>query len=159
MRLKASHRVDDFFVTNLKNYIAKHAEILSNEMLSEDSACPATHDCYLKVWQLSKPDLKAAVILFDEAQDSNPLLLDIVLQQKSQIILVGDPHQSIYSFRGTINALEVVDIPEYQLTQSFRYGKSIADLANRILALKKAKTEIKGFGNNSIIESTGKCRR
>jgi len=54
------------------------------------------HDGYLKLYQLSNPELHFDCILLDEAQDTNPVVTDIVLKQKCPKILVGDPHQQIY---------------------------------------------------------------
>ena len=155
MKLWTQQRVDDDFILDLKSYIAEKATLLARAMSSAKSACPATHDCYLKLWQLSKPKLDATCLLFDEGQDSNPVLLDVILQQSHcQIIIVGDPHQAIYSFRNAINALSVVDFPAYKLSQSFRYGNAIASYANHILGLKGEETKIKGFGDNSEICDT-----
>lgn len=45
-------------------------------------------------------------------------IVDIVLSQTCGIILVGDPHQQIYSFRGAVNTLYTVPHTHiYYLTQ------------------------------------------
>ncbi|KFV55810.1 F-box only protein 18, partial [Gavia stellata] len=65
-----------------------------------------TCDGYLKLWQLSKPQLSEYDAIFvDEAQDCTPAIMDIVLSQTCGRILVGDPHQQIYTFRGAVNTL------------------------------------------------------
>ena len=52
------------------------------------------HDHYLKLWQLGRPRLHAEYVLFDEAQDANPVILDVVgAQQHAQRVLVGDSAQ------------------------------------------------------------------
>ncbi|NWT77242.1 FBH1 helicase, partial [Prunella himalayana] len=52
-----------------------------------------TCDGYLKLWQLSKPQLSGYDAIFvDEAQDCTPAIVDIVQSQKCGKILVGDPH-------------------------------------------------------------------
>lgn len=111
------------------------------------SELPINHDIYLKLYQLSKPNLAMLydVILFDECQDANPVLLDIVINQKCQKIYVGDEHQQIYAWRGAINAFSGLDGEEYYLSQSFRFGNDVAKLANMILAIKEEKKELKGF--------------
>ena len=48
------------------------------------------HDIYLKLWALSKPSIPADFILFDEAQDADPLMMGILTQQSRQVIYVGD---------------------------------------------------------------------
>lgn len=45
-------------------------------------------------------------------------IMDVLLSQRCGKILVGDPHQQIYTFRGAVNALQVVDHTHiYYLTQ------------------------------------------
>lgn len=102
-----------------------------------------THDGYLKVWQISNPNLQWVwehdVLLIDEAQDMNPAMLDIFLKQtKTPKIFVGDPHQQIYLFRGAVNALDMVEANKvFYLTQSFRFGPEIAYVANCCLEVLK----------------------
>ena len=72
-----------------------------------------THDGYLKLWQLSVPNLVREYgvdcILLDEGQDLSGAMLDVFLHQQCARIIVGDPHQQIYQFRGAINAMDSVD--------------------------------------------------
>ena len=105
-----------------------------------------THDTYLKLWQLSQPRITGIdVILLDEAQDANPVMMDILRKQKSRIILVGDTWQQIYTFRGAVNAMETLPTPlECFLTQSFRFGQEIANLANLILDIRLAAKRLRG---------------
>ena len=105
------------------------------EMINESSSIPITHDVYLKLYALSKPKLKKDFIFFDETQDANPVMLDIINQQtNSQLIFAGDPFQQIYSWRGAVNALgNSLDFEPYYISQSFRYGPAIADIANKII--------------------------
>lgn len=93
------------------------------------------HDIYLKLWALSEPMIPADYVLFDEAQDADPLMLGILLrQQNSQVIYVGDAHQQIYAWRGAVNAMQKLPLPESRLTTSFRFGPEIAANANAILS-------------------------
>ncbi|XP_051468099.1 F-box DNA helicase 1 isoform X2 [Apus apus] len=98
-----------------------------------------TCDGYLKLWQLSKPQLSGYDVIFvDEAQDCTPAIVDVVLSQKCGIILVGDPHQQIYTFRGAVNTLYSVPHTHiYYLTQSFRFGPEIAYVGATILDVCK----------------------
>lgn len=92
------------------------------------------HDIYLKLWALSEPNIPADYVLFDEAQDADPLMLGILLKQRStQVIYVGDAHQQIYAWRGAVNAMQQLPLPESRLTTSFRFGPEIALNANAIL--------------------------
>ncbi|XP_034433556.1 F-box DNA helicase 1 [Hippoglossus hippoglossus] len=101
-----------------------------------------THDGYLKLWQLQSPKPCLSdqydVIFIDEAQDCTPAIMDVLLSQTCGKILVGDPHQQIYTFRGAVNALHVVDHTHiYYLTQSFRFGAEIAYVGATILKVCK----------------------
>lgn len=61
-------------------------------------------------WRLSRLPLNVLVVY--------AAIMDIVLSQKCGIILVGDPHQQIYSFRGVVNSLCTVPHTHvYFLTQ------------------------------------------
>ena len=48
------------------------------------------------------------VLLWDEAQDMNPAMLDVCLKQVKPKLVVGDSHQQIYRFRGAVDALRLV---------------------------------------------------
>ncbi|NXE15483.1 FBH1 helicase, partial [Lophotis ruficrista] len=98
-----------------------------------------TCDGYLKLWQLSKPQLSGYDAIFvDEAQDCTPAIVDVVLSQPCGIILTGDPHQQIYTFRGAVNTLySVPHTHVYYLTQSFRFGPEIAYVGATILDVCK----------------------
>jgi superfamily I DNA/RNA helicase len=102
----------------------------------------ATHDTYLKLWQLSNPRLDYDIIYVDEAQDTNPVVLDVVKKQThAKIAYVGDTYQSIYQFRGAVNAMETITAPTRLLSMSFRYGQQIADVATDIIG---GAIEVKG---------------
>src|SRR5690606_19607042 len=65
------------------------------------------HDITLKRCALSEPNIPADYVLFDEAQDADPLMLGILLKQRStRVIYVGDAHQQIYAWRGAVNAMQ-----------------------------------------------------
>lgn len=108
---------------------------------------PITHDTYLKLWQLSSPKLRYDFILFDECQDANGVMLDIVEKQEFQKIYVGDRFQQIYSWRGAKNAMDLIRTDNTcSITQSFRFGQEIADIANTVLnKFLDAKVSIKGY--------------
>ena len=66
-------------------------QVLWYEVSRTESDFPITHDVYLKLFQLSGPSLasKWDTILFDEAQDANPVTSAFVLSQPCRIVLVG----------------------------------------------------------------------
>jgi len=100
----------------------------------DDQNVGMLHDGYLKLYQLSRPKLHFDCILLDEAQDINPVIADIVVSQKCSKIIVGDPHQQIYSFRGAQDIISKINAEETKyLTHSFRFTNNIARLANLIL--------------------------
>ncbi|EBJ5112170.1 ATP-dependent helicase [Salmonella enterica] len=125
-------------------------------MSSRQEAFPVTHDTYLKIYQLSKPDLSAryTTVLFDEAQDANPVTSAIILEQACRVVLVGDTHQQIYRFRGADNALHVPQLEcadRLWLTHSFRFGPEIAEVANSLLSLKGETHKITGKGGSDRV--------
>lgn len=103
-------------------------------LIRDDGDLPITHDVYLKLWALDKPALRFDYILVDEAQDLNGVLLGLLKHQQAQIIYVGDHYQQIYSWRGAVNAMaQVQGVAECEITQSFRFGSSIANAAVEVL--------------------------
>lgn len=137
--------------------IVRHATSLWEQLIDTRGTYPITHDTYLKLWQLQGPRLPYDTILFDEAQDASPVMLDVVTrQQGAQWIWVGDPHQQIYSWRGAVDALERVQAPAFPISQSFRFGPAVANLANEILAFKGETTKLKGF---DAIPTEHRCLR
>ena len=68
-----------------------------------------THDTYLKQWQLSEPHLGYDVVLYDEAQDADACVADVVSRQShAQLVAVGDSAQAIYGWRGAGDFLATV---------------------------------------------------
>ena len=114
-------------------------------LLAAGRALRVDHDDYLKVWALSRPRIDAGVIFFDEAQDVNAVMRRVILDQPAQTIVVGDSHQSIYGFRGAIDALK--DWPAdivLPLTQSWRFGPDAADFGNLFLRSLGSKLLLEG---------------
>lgn len=113
------------------------------------------HDHYLKMWQLTTPTIPGDILLFDEAQDADPVMLDVVNSQDgSQLVYCGDTYQSIYEWRGAIDALRLVNVDkELWLTQSFRFGDAIAAVANDFLSLLDAPEKVRGL--NSVDSRVG----
>uniref|UniRef100_A0A3P9IRP0 F-box DNA helicase 1 n=1 Tax=Oryzias latipes TaxID=8090 RepID=A0A3P9IRP0_ORYLA len=112
------------------------------------------HDGYLKLWQLQdpKPCLsdRYDVLFIDEAQDCTPAILDVLLSQRCGKVLVGDPHQQIYTFKGAINALDIANHTHmFYLTQSFRFGAEIAYVGATVLKVCKKVDKILVGGKQS----------
>lgn len=123
-------------------------------MTSKSSNLKMTHDVYLKLFQLSKPVLdQYEVIYLDEAQDSNPVSLDIFYRQThAQLVMVGDPYQSIYEWRGAVNAFETIptSFVRKELTESFRFTQEIADMANKLTYIAGNNVQIKGLFKSNL---------
>lgn len=126
--------VDDLS-TKTQNIVFAAATSLWLDRINANSKVLATHDTYLKLFQLSKPKLGFSVIYLDEAADTTPCVLDIVLNQRStsKIILVGDDRQAIYQWRGAVNAMNTIAGLTLPLSQSFRYGPEVASAAMAVL--------------------------
>ncbi|OWF35307.1 F-box only protein 18 [Mizuhopecten yessoensis] len=124
----------------------------------EDKYVPISHDGYLKLYQLSRPRLhwNYDCILIDEAQDLTPAISDILLSQITSKILVGDPHQQIYSFRGAVNSMQTVQASTiFYLTQSFRFGPEIAEIAACCLETLKNEKKKTLVGNGQTCKVLG----
>lgn len=129
-------------------YNFKNIELYTRQFLAkmDRGEIEITHDFYLKKFQLSNPVLPYDYILFDEGQDASPAMLDIFLKQQfATKVIVGDTHQQIYSWRYAINSLEQVDFTSFDLNNSFRFGPTIASLANDSLILKSKLKDFKPF--------------
>ncbi len=122
----------------------------------KDEELPISHDGYLKLWALEEPKIEDYdILLLDEAQDTNPVTLKLVLNQVERraagLILVGDTHQAIYAWRHAINAMESVrDRADFRLplSESFRFVPGIAADADVVLNhLKNDPVQLVGRGS------------
>lgn len=88
-----------------------------------------------------------AAFFIDEGQDSNPIIEQVVLNNRDNlpIIIVGDDRQGVFAFNDAKNILASVE-PDYELeiTQSFRYGENVGHLGNLVLALQNLYLEKQG---------------
>ena len=144
------------FVSSLYPYIVQKASILLSKM--DKGEIEITHDFYLKKFQLSNPTLDYDYILFDEGQDASMVMLDVFLKQKATKVIVGDTHQQIYSWRYAVNSLEMVNFKTHSLTTSFRFNQDIANLAIKVIEMKKhidmpTITAIDGVGSSNNIKT------
>lgn len=109
-----------------------------------------THDVYFKAAQLAGVEMPGDYLMVDEAQDLNPVMLAWLDTQRrlgKQVVYVGDSQQQIYEWRGAVDALDLAAGPDAHttyLTQSFRFGPAIADVANAILAELGAELRLVG---------------
>lgn len=115
--------------------IADYAGEVWELMCRPGDPLPVSHDVYLKKWALGKPHLPYASILLDEAQDANGVIVGVLQHQEhAQLTIVGDRYQSIYGWRGAVDAMDQFAIQHRcALTQSWRFGDDIAAAANAVL--------------------------
>jgi superfamily I DNA/RNA helicase len=88
-----------------------------------------------------KTSKSIAVLIGDEVQDFSRLELEVVLfwsRYVETLILVGDPHQSLYAFRGASKrALTGELFPEHGkriLSQSYRVPRAVHEVGERIMS-------------------------
>ncbi|WP_018871458.1 UvrD-helicase domain-containing protein [Thioalkalivibrio sp. ALgr3] len=144
----AKARTSGFNRQEVRNHAADLWGMMQDTSRSD---VPMTHDGYLKLYQLSQPDLSSQfdAIYLDEAQDTNPAMYAIFSGQTNmQRVAVGDRNQSIYRFRGSMDVMsEMVDAEPYSLTGSFRFGAPVAYTANVLLGLY--------LGESLVLEGLG----
>lgn len=104
-----------------------------------------THDVYLKLWQLRGGAIPGDYVMFDEAQDADPVIASMVARHHGQRIYVGDENQAIYGWRGAIDAMgKVQNATRLPLTKSFRFGSAVADQANAWLEIIGSQLRVVG---------------
>lgn len=139
----------------LNNYVELARKYWS--MLWEPgSPLDLAHDYYLKLFSLTPVDLGFERIIVDEAQDMNPASTVIIeAQTNSQIIWIGDENQQIYAWRGAINHLSSLELPELTLSNSFRFGPQVATPANLVLKALGVDQRVVGKGPASRLNPKG----
>ncbi|MFC0402984.1 3'-5' exonuclease [Paraburkholderia rhizosphaerae] len=142
--IPVDEKIEETAAADLRAMLLPHVVRHWEESISPTGKTAITPDVYLKVWEQARPAINADFILFDEAQDSDGLMLSVLRRQSAQIIYVGDPYQQIYEWRGAVNAMQYIDAPQCALTESFRFGHTFAALASRILRLLGERTPLRG---------------
>ncbi|MEU4231083.1 3'-5' exonuclease [Nonomuraea sp. NPDC026600] len=155
------HGLDGSMLARYRTVIRPYIDAYREDIRSPHGEITWTGDVYLKTFQLARlrmanPSLGYGVVILDEAQDVSPVMRSIYvdLQQASgsQIIALGDSAQQINEWNGAINALGQIKADARRtLSQSFRFGQEIADLANIWLAMVGTPLRLKG---NPAINST-----
>lgn len=134
----------------VEEFAVKGARHVWARMVTASDALPLGHDGYLKLWALAEPRILVDFIMLDEAQDTNPVVLDMLRNQAAQMIYVGDRYQQIYEWRGAVNAMEHIKASTTTLlTKSFRFGDTIANAASRVLSTLGEDIAISGNKNIS----------
>ncbi len=136
----------DINTDSVEQLVKESARVWDKMRNPYDRSAPLTHEAYLKIYCDSNPDLSRDFdyIALDEAQDTNPIVEQLIFNQRIPKIIVGDPHQNIYVFRRAFDILSpraARDNPCLYLTHSFRYGPEIAHIANLLLYHLKDETQ------------------
>lgn len=85
-------------------------------------------------------------------------MTDIILRQRpwAGVIVVGDPYQKIYGFRGATNECfdDTAHLPthSFYLTHSFRFGDKIAEVANVLLRALRENVGVNGVRNEGGVK-------
>ena len=128
------------------------------KMCDAEHELPLGHSGYLKFWSMNSPNLNYDFLLVDEAQDLSPVMLEILDNFNGQKVLVGDSNQQIYSWRGAVDAMKYeLSAESHHLTLTFRFGKELSKLANRVLRSLAASKSMKSHtASGTKVDTTGK---
>ncbi len=125
------------------------ARLIWRDLIDPRGKFRFTPDVYLKLAQLQNIRIPSDLIIFDEAQDADPVMAAIIAAQEqwgSQLTYIGDRNQAIYGWRGAIDAMsKVQDAQRFALTMSFRFGLEIAEIANHYLRMLGSRHLVQGF--------------
>ncbi|MFK4214037.1 UvrD-helicase domain-containing protein [Streptomyces sp. NPDC030920] len=138
-----------------QDYLARtllpYAHRAWEDICSPEGRLRFEHDHYMKLWAMTSPQLGADFVLLDEAQDTNPVLEEVFLAQDTQRVCVGDPAQQIYGWRNARDVMTGFPAEQLRLTQSFRFGPAIAEVANRWLGHAESEMHLTGHGPGSRV--------
>ena len=104
---------------------------------------PADHqqslsfNALLKLWSQHGQSLEADLVMLDEAQDATPALLAMLRRQRCDLLLIGDPHQSLSRQVEGMSSLDsplLADATVYSLPGAWRFGPALAALGTRLAA-------------------------
>lgn len=132
----------------LRRQVLAWAKKMWRETWDENSGLRLTYDYAFKLFAMGNGSIKADAIMLDEAQDSNGIVEHFVKKADAQTIIVGDPAQQLYGWRGAVNVMDRFSGPRLTLSRSWRFGKEIAEEAEKWLA--HTKTGIRVSGNPSM---------
>ena len=137
--------VDRIILEAAREHIASLAWTIWKRAIQPDSKLRFSMDHAFKLVAESGKDFGYEVVIVDEAQDSNNAAMKFVRNQKSaQIILTGDPAQTLYSWMGASDQMLKFDAQKKYLTRSFRFGPAVAEEAMKHLVHTETGVKIVG---------------
>ncbi|UTW47383.1 ATP-dependent helicase [Bacterioplanoides sp. SCSIO 12839] len=107
-------------------------------------------------------------ILVDEYQDINEIqqyFLEVLYGGRGSVMVIGDPDQTIYEFRGSkpgfiveqfdqrFSGQDNTAIARYELPHTFRYGHEISLLANHLISHNQEREPVLCLSHHSTPES------
>lgn len=127
-------------------HIAGLAQKVWQRSIQPESNLRFTMNYAFKLLAESGVDYGYDVVLVDEAQDSNDATMRFIENQKgAQSILIGDPAQALYGWRGATDQILRHPGQRLYLTQSWRFGPAIAEEAMKHLIHTGTGVTIKGL--------------
>ncbi|MGL4453750.1 MAG: 3'-5' exonuclease [Paraclostridium sp.] len=166
-----AEKIDEYVVERLKGFGMKNEGLMKklsqlclalwNQSCDLKDDTKVTHDFYLKLYQLSSPNLgnEYDCIITDECQDLTHITVSILNSTKCKHkVILGDRSQAVYGFRNCINIMDMMENATFlELNGSFRVGQKIADMSNLVLNIFNGmKPSMKGYNQNQRIYSS-KC--
>lgn len=144
---------DQVSVDAARTYIARLAQALWDQAVLPGSKLRFTMQHAFKLLVEDMRDLAYDVVIIDEAQDSNDATMKFLEAQKgAQGIMIGDPAQTMYAWRGASDQIMRYDAERLFLTQSFRFGDRVAEEAMKHLPHTLTGVTIKGLSSiNDIV--------
>ncbi|WP_036499375.1 ATP-dependent helicase [[Mycoplasma] testudinis] len=130
---------------NYQNYLKKQNLVDFNDLLNFTYKILLSHPEVCQKWA-SRFDY----ILIDEFQDTNEIqyeIVDMLAQKHKNIFAVGDPDQSIYSWRGADAAIiekfqdAYEDVKTFVLEENYRSSQQILNVANDLIANNHARNK------------------
>ena len=107
---------------------------------------------------------KMDLMLVDEYQDTNEVqhtLLKMIAGRRAQVMVVGDPDQTIYEFRGArpeyILKTFAEDFPnpvQYSLSYTFRYGHTLALVADHLITNNQGRGDTLCIAHDTTSQTT-----
>lgn len=140
--------VEQGIVDAARMHVAKLANRLWTRCIQPDARLRFTMNHAFKLVADGGVNYGYDVVLVDEAQDSNDATMRFIQNQVgAQSIMVGDPAQALYGWRGATDQILQHVGPRLHLTQSFRFGYAIAEEAMKHLVHTGTGVTIKGLSS------------
>lgn len=140
--------VEQSAIDAARTYIAKLAQALWLQCIKPGSKLRFSMNHAFKLAAEGGVDHGFDVVIMDEAQDGNDSTIKFIGNQKgAQAILIGDPAQNMYAWRGSSDQILRHKGPRLYLTQSFRFGDAVAEEAMKHLPHTLTGVTIKGLSS------------